>query len=128
MTTQSHHAWISSRPLTSYNLHERCNLGARYRWGIEANFLVEKHQGYHYEHCFALDWQAMKGYHYLMRLAHLFNTLVRFFSPTLTKFFKQLGVQGFIAFIYNTFTGPWLNAKEVEARLIKPFRLSFNAH
>ena len=125
VTMQSHHAWISSRPLTRNNLHERCNLGARYRWGIEANFLVEKHQGYHYEHCFALDWQAMKGYHYLMRLGHLFNTLARF-SSTLNKFFKQLGVQGFISFIYNTFTGPWLNAKEVNARLIKPFRLSFN--
>jgi len=48
------HAWISSRPLTRYNTHERCNLAARYRWGIEAGFLVEKHQGYHYEHAFAL--------------------------------------------------------------------------
>jgi hypothetical protein len=26
--------------------HERCNLGARHRWGVEAGFLVEKHQGY----------------------------------------------------------------------------------
>ena len=26
------------------NRHERWNLGARYRKGIEANFLVEKHQ------------------------------------------------------------------------------------
>ncbi len=69
---------LSNRPLTRHNVHERCNLGARYRWGIEAGFLVEKHQGYHYEHAFALDWNAMKGYHYLMRMAHLFNTLARF--------------------------------------------------
>jgi len=123
-TIKSHHAWISSRPLYGNNLHERCNLGARYRWGIEACILVEKHQGYHYEHCFALDWQAMKGYHYLMRLAHLFNTLVRF-SSALSKFFKQYGIQGFFTFVYNTFTGPWLNSNEVAARLMRPFRLCF---
>jgi hypothetical protein len=124
ITKQSHHAWISSRPLNRNNLHERCNLGARYRWGIEAGILVEKHQGYSYEHCFALDWQAMRGYHYLMRLAHAFNTLVRF-SSVLSKFFKQLGVRGFFTFVYNTFTGRWLNPEEVEARLSRPFQLRF---
>ncbi|WP_198265213.1 transposase family protein [sulfur-oxidizing endosymbiont of Gigantopelta aegis] len=74
----SRHAWLSSRELKMHNVHERCNLGARYRWGIEANFLVEKHQGYHYEHCFSLNWNALKGYHLLMRLAHLFNVLALF--------------------------------------------------
>ncbi len=44
----SKHAWISSEPLTSRNLHERCNLAGRYRWGIESGFLVEKKYGYHY--------------------------------------------------------------------------------
>jgi hypothetical protein len=118
----SRHAWISSRPLNRNNLHERCNLGARHRWGIEATILVEKHQGYHYEHVFALDWQAMKGYHYLMRLGHLFNILARF-SSTLAKSFKNLGVRGFIAFVYNTLTGPWLKPEEVEERLNRPFQL-----
>ena len=118
----SHHAWISSRPLNRNNLHERCNLGARHRWGIEATILVEKHQGYHYEHVFALDWQAMKGYHYLMRLGHLFNILARF-SSALAKSFKDLGVRGFIAFVYNTLTGPWLKPEEVEERLGRPFQL-----
>jgi hypothetical protein len=66
VTETSRHAWLSSRPLSKHNLHERCNLGARHRWGIESNFLVEKHQGYSYEHCFAQDWQAMKGFHYLI--------------------------------------------------------------
>jgi hypothetical protein len=63
---------------------------ARYRWGIEAGFLVEKHQGYHYEHAFALNWNAMKGYHYLMRMAHLFNTLARF-ARHLKALYAQLG-------------------------------------
>jgi hypothetical protein len=43
VTKTARHAWLSSRPLTRHNVHERCNLGARYRWGIEAGFLVEKH-------------------------------------------------------------------------------------
>ena len=122
MSLHSRHAWISSRPLNHNNLHERCNLGARHRWGIEACILVEKHQGYHYEHCFTLDWQAMKGYHYLMRLAHVFNTLARF-SCALAKSFRNLGVQGFIAFVYNTLTGPWLDPEEITERLSQPFQL-----
>jgi hypothetical protein len=116
------HAWISSRPINQLNVHARCNLGARYRWGIEAGFLVEKHQGYSYEHLFAKNWNAMKGYHYLMRLAHLFNTLARF-SSELAGLFKQYGVRGAIDFIRETLTGPWLDPQEVELRLKKPFRL-----
>lgn len=122
VTKQSHHAWISSRPLNNLNLHERCNLGARYRWGIEACILVEKHQGYHYEHCFALDWSAMMGYHYLMRIAHVLNTLTRF-HQALAKPFREYGVQGFFNFVYSTLTGPWFVPEEVEAQLYRPFQL-----
>lgn len=92
VTKHSKHAWISSRPLNRLNVHTRCNLGARYRWGIEGAFLVEKHQGYSYQHAFAKNWNAMKGYHYLMRLAHLINTLARF-SKELAGLFATLGVQ-----------------------------------
>ncbi|WP_186408796.1 hypothetical protein [Candidatus Accumulibacter aalborgensis] len=59
MSKTSRHAWLSSQPLSHDNVHERCNLGARHRWGIEAGFLVEKHQGYHYERAFALDWNNL---------------------------------------------------------------------
>ncbi len=41
VTETSRHAWLSSQPLSQDNVHERCNLGARHRWGIEAGFLVE---------------------------------------------------------------------------------------
>jgi len=116
------YAWISSRPISQLNVHTRCNLGARYRWGIEAGFLVEKHQGYSYEHAFAKNWNAMKGYHYLMRLAHLFNTLARF-SKELAGLFADLGVRAAIGFIRNTLTGPWLDPREVQQRLNRPFRL-----
>jgi len=77
VTETARHAWLSSQPLSCENVHAHCDLGARHRWGIEAGFLVEQHQGYHYEHAFALDWNAMRGYHLLMRLAHVFNTLAR---------------------------------------------------
>jgi len=119
---KSKHAWISSRPINRLNVHTRCNLGARYRWGIEGAFLVEKHQGYSYEHAFAKQWNAMKGYHYLMRLAHLFNTLARF-SKELAGLFSTLGVQAAIGFIRNTLTGPWLDPQDIEQRMNRPFRL-----
>ena len=122
VTKESKHAWISSRPLSRLNVHTRCNLGARYRWGIEGAFLVEKHQGYAYEHAFAKQWNAMKGYHYLMRLAHLFNTLARF-SKELAELFTTLGVQAAIGFIRNTLTGPWLAPDEIAQRMRRPFRL-----
>jgi hypothetical protein len=122
VTKTARHAWISSRPLTRANLHERCNLGARYRWGIEAGFLVEKHQGYHYEHAFALNWNAMKGYHYLMRMAHLFNTLARF-ARHLKALYAELGVRGTIAFIRQSCAAPWLDPDRVRALLSQPFQL-----
>jgi hypothetical protein len=122
LTQRARHAWLSSRPLTPHNVHERCNLGARHRWGIEAGFLVEKHQGYHYEHAFALDWNAMKGYHYLMRMAHLFNTLARF-ARHLKRLYAELGVRGAIAFIRQSCAAPWLDPERVRALLSQPFQL-----
>ena len=122
VTKENQHAWISSRPLSRLNVHTRCNLGARYRWGIEGAFLVEKHQGYAYEHAFAKQWNAMKGYHYLMRLAHLLNTLARF-SKELAELFSELGVQAAIGFIRNTLTGPWLDPEQIAQRMRRPFRL-----
>jgi hypothetical protein len=64
----------------------------------------------------------MKGYHYLMRLGHLINTLARF-SKDLAKLFGELGVQATIEFIRNTLSGPWLNLREIELRISLPFRL-----
>ena len=122
VTKAARHAGLSSRPLRRRNVHERCNLGARHRWGIEAGFLVEKHQGYHYEHAFALDWNAMKGYHYLMRMAHLFNTLARF-ARHLKALYAELGVRGAIAFIRQSCAAPWLDPEQVRARLSQPFQL-----
>ena len=39
VTREARHVWISTYPLTWFNVLERCNLGARCRWGIETSNL-----------------------------------------------------------------------------------------
>ncbi len=112
----SRHVWISSEPLNRSNLHERCNLAARHRWNIEEEFLVEKRQGYQYEHCFSLNWPAMKGYHYLMRLAHAFNVLAQY-SEALIEVVKRMGVRAFIKYIRDSLVHPWLNPVKLKESL-----------
>jgi len=119
---RSRHAWISSKPLTRGNVHERCNLGARHRWGIETGILGEKRHGYHYEHMFSYNWNAMKGYHYLMRLGHLINILA-VYSERLVPMVRELGVRGFIRFVRETIAGPWLDPVWVKRSLSAPFQL-----
>lgn len=127
VTKTAKHAWLSSRELNDANVHDRCNLAARYRWGIESHFLVEKHHGYAYEHLFAKDWNAMRGYHYLMRLGHLINTLARF-SSELAPMIRRMGIHPFIEFIRITLSGPWLDLygrHEVARYMQRPFQLRF---
>ena len=122
VTKSSRHAWISSEPLNSSNIHERCNLGARHRWNIETEILVEKQYGFQYEHCFSYNWNAMKGYHFLMHLGHLFIILAQF-SKCLAKKIKYIGMKGFIKFIRETLAGPWLKEISVKKRLNRNFQL-----
>jgi hypothetical protein len=113
VTKKSKHAWLSDQPLDRRNVHERCNLGARHRWGIESGILVEKHHGYQYEHCFSYEWEAMRGYHYLMRLGHALNVLARY-SCALAKYALALGVRGLIKLVRETIAAPWLRAEDFE--------------
>ena len=83
---------------------------------------MEKHQGYHYEHAFALDFNALRGYHYLMRMAHLFNTLARF-ATHMQRFYRALGVRPTLAFIRQSCAAPWLDPTRIRALLDKPLRL-----
>jgi hypothetical protein len=121
ITSKSRHAWVSSKPLAKQNVHERCNLSARHRWGIEINILIEKHHGYNYEHCFSYDWKAMKGYHYLMRLAHLINVLAEY-SESFVSYIKGKGIRNIILFIRNTLSGPWLQG-DIEKRILASSQL-----
>ncbi|MDR1892579.1 MAG: hypothetical protein LBQ48_06190, partial [Oscillospiraceae bacterium] len=63
------YAWLSSMGVSEKNVFHLCNDIARKRWRIENNFLVLKHQGYAYSHCFSYDWNAMRGFHSLMKFA-----------------------------------------------------------
>lgn len=118
----SRHVWLSSESLTQWNLHDRCNLGARSRWQIESGILVEKHHGYKYEHCFSYNWNVMKGYHYLMRLGHMINVVARY-SEQLSQIIQDTGVRGLIRFIRETITHPWLDYAWLKERLAAPFQL-----
>ncbi|MCP3943251.1 MAG: transposase, partial [Desulfobacteraceae bacterium] len=119
---KSRHAWLSNTPLNFSNVHDLCNLGARNRWAIETEILVEKRHGYQYEHCFSYNWNAMKGYHYLMRLGHLFSILAQY-SERLIKKVKEFGVRGFIKLLRETIAGPWLNEETVKKRLDMKYQL-----
>jgi hypothetical protein len=116
------HVWISSRPLRWDCLHERCNLGARHRWGIEISMLVEKRQGYHYEHAFSYQWKAMKGFHLLMRLAHLLNAIAQY-TQRVAKQMRTLGVNAFLTFVRETCAHPWLSPQWIQQLLATPVQL-----
>jgi hypothetical protein len=116
------HAWISSVPLNRDNVHERCNLGARYRWGIEEGILVEKRQGYQYEHSFSYNWEAMRGYHFLMQIAHLLNTLVQN-SARLVRLVRSRGLRGLLQFLRTTCSGPWLDAERIRQLMASPCQI-----
>lgn len=122
VTRESKHAWISSKPLNKYNIHDRCNLAARHRWNIESEILIQKHHGYQYEHCFSYNWNAMKGYHYLMRIGLMLNVLVQY-SECFFEVLKALGKRGTIKFVFETLKGPWLDADYVKKKLQKPGQL-----
>ena len=122
VSKQARHAWISSVPLNRENVHERCNLGARHRWGIEEGILVQKHQGYHYEHSFSYRWEAMRGYHFLMQIAHLLNTLVQN-SARLARMVRSRGLRGLIQFLRTTCSGPWLDREQIRRVLASPYQI-----
>ncbi len=122
VTKTSRHVWLSAEPLHKRTVGERCNQGARHRWGIESGILVEKHQGYQYEHCFSYDWDVMRGYHYLMRLGHALNVLARY-SYALAKYVRDLGVRGLIAFVRSTIAGPWITAEDLSRIAAGPCQL-----
>lgn len=122
VTQTSRHVWISSQPLSRDTVHERCNLGARHRWAIETGILVEKRHGYQYEHCFSYHWNAMKGYHYLMRLGHLINVLVQN-TERLARIVRVRGLRGLILFLRETVAAPWLDAERIRLALRAPCQL-----
>ncbi len=122
VTKKSCHAWISSQKIDRENIHTRCNLMARKRWLHENNILKEKHQGYSYEHVFSTDWNAMKGYHYLMHIARLLNELA-LHSIYLIEYVAELGIRGFIERFRAYMTHRKLDQKRLRAAALSPGQL-----
>jgi len=117
ITESKRHAWISSEPVTKSNVHQLCNLIARKRWLQENNILKEKRQGYHYEHIFSHDFDAMQGYHYLMHIGRMLNELA-FHSVSLTEHVKTVGFRGFIKAFKETMTNTGLD-QEMLIRIVR---------
>ena len=122
LTCQATWAWVSGTPITRKNVINRCNRAARHRWGIEENFLTEKRHGYNYEHPFSYDWNALKGWHALMRLAHLINILT-LHTVALWETVQTLGLRGTLRFLWQTFTGNWLDLSRLKRLCDKPAQL-----
>lgn len=119
---KAHWAWVSSRPLTKQNMVARCNRAARHRWDIEENILVEKHQGYQYEHAFSLNWTAMKNWHLIMHLGHLLNILTLHTEAIVGKV-RELGLRGTIKFLRETWMHRWINRDQLLALCTKAPRI-----
>jgi hypothetical protein len=124
----SEHTWISSIPLSINNVHELCNLAARKRCLIEDNFNTEKNRGYQYQHIFSYNFNAMKGFHYLMRLAHAINALSEF-TKKLKKYVKTLGWSNTLKRIFDAIKHPWLSDDWVKKEFQKTaqLRLDFSS-
>mgnify|MGYP000595606564 CR=1 FL=1 len=106
-------AWVSGRRITAENVHRRCNLIGRYRWFIENNvFQTEKCRGYHYQHSYSYNWQAMKGFHHLMHIAHILNNLV-LNTEYLWEYVKKYGFGNVLEFLYETWIGRWIDGEKV---------------
>ena len=101
---------------------ESLNLGARYRWGIEDSMNTEKNRGYCYEHVFSHNWNAMRCFHSLMRMAHLLNELVQR-TRSVKKHIRQLGIAGYWKLVKSTLSGLWLTSEWMGDLLTAPFQL-----
>lgn len=114
------YAWLSSHQINHKNVFFRCTKIGRYRWKIENNILVEKHQGYEYEHCFSYSWNAMKGFHYLMKIGHFLNVLA-LNSELLADKVKELGIRGFIKYLTLACEGSVLDKNRIKEAREKKF-------
>ncbi len=117
---QTRYAWLSSKEITSENVFFRCTKIGRYRWKIENNILVEKHQGYDYEHCYSYDWNAMKGFHYLMKIGHFLNVMATN-SELLAEKVREFGIRGFIEDLTDICKGAPLDEGKIKEAREKKF-------
>lgn len=118
----SEHAWISSIRINIDNVHELLNLGARKKELIEDSINTEKNRGYHYKRAFSYNFNAMKGFHLLMRLAHTINAISEL-SKKLKRYIKAYGCSATLKLIKDTVFSPWLSRDWYAEQLLKPAQL-----
>jgi hypothetical protein len=94
------YAWLSSSKVTDKNVFMLCTKTARYRWRIENHFLVLKHQGYSYTHCFSLNWKAIKGFHSLTKFANFINAFITY-SEMMADDIVAEGIRGTIKKVWT---------------------------
>lgn len=111
-SNSTRYVWISGKEISKTNVETRCLKIGRYRWKIENNFLVMKHQGYRYEHCFSYDWNAMVGFHHLMQIGRFINVLLAH-SELLEKKVSELGINGLLRFIFKACTADVLDLNRI---------------
>ena len=116
--------FISSVPINRANAQGICMLG-RSRWLIENNFKTEKRGGYSFEHCFSLNWDVNKAYHYFMKFGHFINVMLMS-SDVLSDIVSTLGINGFLEKMRLVFSGFVLDADSIRAAVSQPFRWTLN--
>ena len=94
----------------------------RSRWGIESNIDNEKRHGYNFEHVFSEDWNAMQGWHALMRLANLLNT-VTLHTEDLWNLVVTNGIGNTLKFLKEQLRNPCLDLTRLRNLSNKPVQL-----
>lgn len=120
ITKYSEHRWITNLKVTPSKLHLLFNLCARKRWMIEDSNNTEKNRGYNYKHAYSYDWNSMKCFHYLMRLAHAINALSEY-TPRLKKVIKKFGWSRTLKWARDVLWTPWVTVEWVQNELEKPY-------
>ena len=73
---------------------------------------------YHYKHAYSYHWNAMQGFHYLMRMGHMINALSEF-TKKLKAFVKEKGCSATLKFIKETLCSPWLSSEWYDAQRLE---------
>ena len=64
----------------------------------------------------------MRGFHFLMQIAHLLNILVEN-RARLARMVRKRGLRGLIQFLRSTCGGPWLDAGRIQHLLASPCQI-----
>ena len=69
-------------------------------------------EGYFFEHVYSYDWQAMKGFHYLMKVGHFLNAMA-VNSEIFLEYVNEKGIRGFISDLWLDLSGAALDMQRI---------------